>query len=102
MGRDHVVNTLRRSSFGVLAALFALVVLPGQALAGNATGINVTLPAAKVAITGKVTKHGDGALSGALVGLVIPGKTGMAAFAITDAGGHFTFIGTANGDYRVV
>ena len=95
------MKTLQRSGFGVLAAIFSLVVLPGQALAGNALNVNVTLPVAKVAISGKVTKHGDGAVGGAVVELLPPGNSFPSGLTITDASGHFTFFDITTGDYKL-
>jgi Carboxypeptidase regulatory-like domain len=95
------MRTVHRFWFGVFAAAFALVVLPGQALAGNATNINVTLPVARASISGTITRHGGGAVTGAMVYLVRPGENFPSAVAFADASGTFTFFDLGSGDFTV-
>jgi hypothetical protein len=95
------VFRIQRGGFGLLAAAFALVVLPGQALAGNATNVNITLPAAKLSLSGTVTKHGGGAIQGAMVQVLRLDSNYPEALAITDANGNYTIFNLDNGQYVV-
>jgi Carboxypeptidase regulatory-like domain len=96
-----MVRTSRRG-VGLLAAATALLVLPGTVLAANATGINITVPNSKAAITGTITRHGGGAIKNATVELVDPAFGFPSDYTFTDSTGKFTFFDKTDSSFLVV
>ena len=93
------MNRRSRRGASLFAAALALILLPGHALAGNATNIDVTLPAGKAAVSGKITRHGGGAVKGAWVQLLRTSTHYPAQTALADASGNFTFYDLSNDQY---
>lgn len=93
---------ISRRGIGLLAAGLGLLVLPGTAVAGNAISINITVPNARAAITGTITRHDGGAVKNAAVSLLDPGFGFPSDYTTTDAAGKFAFyIRYTSGTYVV-
>jgi hypothetical protein len=94
----------RRAALTLVTTVVLLVATSSGAAAvvpaGNATGINVRLPFARVAISGKITQAAGGAAANVNV-IAVDGSGNNVASVYANAAGKYSLLTLPHGSYRV-